>query len=515
MKKTHKLNKILSLLVVITVLGSLTLYTHTVRSSALQNMSGYAWGGDWTDQNNNGIQELNPNNVPYEPTGGVGWISFNCTSGGNCGSNDYGVNIEANGDLVGYAWSSNYGWLKFGGLGGFPSWTGVSTGNARLNGNQLEGWARFCAGAADPISCDGTVSNPSNGGWDGWLSLKGPGYGVTLEPSTGILSGFAWGGNDGGKNIVGWVNFSTDFSDVIYIPVTGPTVTLSASPVSVPTGGHTTLSWQGANLITSSTGCTAVGPDGWDGARPSPNGSFVTPSLNTDGPHTYTIQCMGTNGEMSPVSSVTVTVGVALDFYAEPSPVYSNNGYQTVLHWTVSPSNGDLHDCQATSTTPGENQWNGADIDDPTPSDPSASFGPVYVPQNPTNFTITCKNAIEQNVTESILVHRSDLPESVGFYWDTVICNSGLCTTTLSWELTNADSCIAYTQNPTDGTGWGGDIQVTPNTGNQPGVVVPAIAPEFTTYVLRCTMDSGAEITKELFLNNETGASQPPIYQEN
>ena len=155
---------------VITVLGSLTLYTHTVRSSALQNMSGYAWGGDWTDQNNNGIQELNPNNVPYEPTGGVGWISFNCTSGGNCGSNDYGVNIEANGDLKGYAWSSNYGWLKFGDLGGFPTGAGVSTGNARLNGNQLEGWARFCAGAADPVNCDGTVANPLNGGWDGWVS---------------------------------------------------------------------------------------------------------------------------------------------------------------------------------------------------------------------------------------------------------------------------------------------------------------------------------------------------------
>lgn len=520
MKKIEKLRKILSILLVVGVLGGLTLYTHTVRSSALQNMSGYAWGGDWTDQNNNGIQDLNPNNVPYEPTGGAGWISFNCTSGGNCGSNDYGVNIEANGDLVGYAWSSNYGWLKFGGLSGFPTGPGVSTGNARLNGNQLEGWARFCAGASDqnidsPNYCIGTVPNPLNGGWDGWVSLKGPGYGVTLEPSTGILSGFAWGGNDNGKNIVGWVNFNTDFGEVIYEPVTEPTVSLVVESDSIPTGGTVELSWSGANLIESDVGCQASGGapgDGWPGQHVSPEGTFTTNPINTNGTYTYSISCYGNNDSWSELSSVTVTVGVILDFYAEPSPVYSNNGFETVLHWTVSPSDGDLHNCQATSTTSGEDEWNGADIDDPTPS---ASFGPVYVPQSPTNFTITCQNAIEQNVVKSVLVYRSDLPENVEFDWDTVTCNSGLCTTTLIWELTNAYSCTASTVNPSSGTGWGGNIPVLPNADSQPGVIVPAIDPEVTTYILSCNMESGANITKELYLNNETGASVPPGYQEN
>lgn len=521
MKKIEKLRKILSILLVVGVLGGLTLYTHTVRSSALQNMSGYAWGGDWTDQNNNGIQDLNPNNVPYEPTGGAGWISFNCTSGGNCGSNDYGVNIEANGDLVGYAWSSNYGWLKFGGLSGFPTGPGVSTGNARLNGNQLEGWVRFCAGASDqnidsPNYCIGTVSNPLNGGWDGWVSLKGPGYGVTLEPSTGILSGFAWGGNDNGKNIVGWVNFNTDFGEVIYEPVTEPTVSLVVESDSIPTGGTVELSWSGANLIESDVGCQASGGapgDGWPGQRVSPEGTFTTNPINTNGTYTYSISCYGNNDSWSELSSVTVTVGVILDFYAEPSPVYSNNGFETVLHWTVSPSDGDLHNCQATSTTSGEDEWNGANIDDPTPS---ASFGPVYVPQSPTNFTITCQNAIEQNVVKSVLVYRSDLPESVDLWNSAVSCANGLCTTTLNWSVINGESCEAISIPSVPDTGWGGNIPVPPSTGNQPGVIVPSIPPGVvTTYRLECVMDSGATISDELQLNSDSSATLPPSYVEN
>jgi hypothetical protein len=41
----------------------------------------------------------------------------------------------------------------------------------------------------------------TNGGWDGFLSLSGPGYGVVAN--NGTLSGFAWG-----SDVVGWVDFS-------------------------------------------------------------------------------------------------------------------------------------------------------------------------------------------------------------------------------------------------------------------------------------------------------------------
>ena len=531
MYKIHKLSKILSILLVVGVLGALALYTHTARSSALQNMSGFAWGGDWTDQNGNNIQDLNPNNVPYEPTGGVGWISFNCTSGGNCGSDDYGVNIEANGDLVGYAWSSNYGWLKFGGLAGQIIDPDIYDGNgnlihngleipstdAKLNGNNITGWARFCAGAADPNTCNETTPNPLNGGWDGWVSLSGSNYGVTLDPTTGILSGYAWGGNDNGKNVVGWINFT----DVIYEPVVGPTVSLTVESNSIPTGGQVELSWTGANLVNSSTGCEATGgapSDGWtDDLHASPAGSFDTNDINTIGTYTYTIKCMGLNGQWSPTSSVVVTVGVDLEFSAEPSPVYDNENpeeaYHTVLHWGVDPIDGELVNCQATSSTPGEDEWDGADIDDPNPT---ALFGPIYVPADPTSYTITCQNTLTppQNVTKTILVYREELPATLEFWPSSVNCTNNLCTATLSWNIVNGESCVASTIPALPPTGWGGSIQVSPGFGNQPGVLVPS-APDTTIYRLSCDMEFGPDLVEEFPLNSDSEASQPPIYQEN
>lgn len=517
MLKAKKIKKFGSLAIVLTVVAGLAVYTHIARSSALQNMSGYAWGGNWTDQNNNGIQDLNPNNVPYEPTGGLGWLSFNCTTGGNCGANDYGVNIDSNGNLVGWAWSSNYGWLKFGGLAGQQIGTNITSTDAKLVGNNIVGWARFCVAAADPNSCTGFVPNPSNGGWDGWLSLSGNGYGVQLNPVNGELSGYAWGGNDGGKNVVGWVNFNTDFSVVVYNPVTDPTVNLTVAHTSIPTGGHVELSWEGVNLIDSNNGCEAtIGApgDGWAGNRVSPEGDFTTSAINTNGTYTYSIRCLGENGsDWSPVSSVTVHVGVELDFYAEPSPVYSNNGYQTILHWGVSPVDGDLHNCQASSSTPGEDEWNGANIDDP---DPTAEFGPVYVPADPTSFTIDCQNAINQHIVKTILVYRSDLPEAVDI-WHTgpIVCQGQACTTTLSWAVVNAHSCVASSTPITPA--WDGPIATPPYNNSQSGLPAP-IASDLITYTLECISDSnpqGPHLIDSVDVNTESQLTQPPHFQEN
>lgn len=517
MNKIHKLSKILSILLVVGFLGALALYTHTARSSALQNMSGFAWGGDWTDLpdingNYNGTQDTNSGAVPYEPTGGVGWISFNCTSGGNCGADDYGVNIEANGDLVGYAWSSNYGWLKFGDLSGFPTGAGVSTGNARLDGNELQGWARFCAGAADPVTCDGTVANPLNGGWDGWVSLKGPGYGVTLTPSTGVLSGFAWGGNDGGKNVVGWINFSTDFSDVIYEPVVGPTVSLTVESNSIPTGGQVELSWTGANLIESDIGCQASGGaagDGWPGQRVSPEGTFTTNPISVSGTYTYSISCYGNNDSWSELSSVTVTVGVQLILEADNTYAYPPT-YQRTLDWGVSPANGVLTNCIATNnaTGGGDPSWSG-----PQSNPPGSDL--VYVVNPSLTFTLTCQNILGQSVAKSVTLLQADLPESVDLWNNEIDCSPGLCTTTLLWEVVNAESCEASSIPPIPDTTWGGNIPASPNTGYQDGVQVPEDPTPPTTYRLECIMDSGATLIDEVQLNSESGASQPPIYQEN
>ena len=130
---------------------------------------------------------------------------------------DYGVDIpEGNGSLSGYGWSENLGWISFQDSAGCPSGGDC---NARRDGNNLKGWARIMS-----IPQAGTNA----GGWQGWISLNskncdsdGNGwldaacggtndnlsgavsdYGVSIDGSTGKLSGFAW------SDELGWLDFS-------------------------------------------------------------------------------------------------------------------------------------------------------------------------------------------------------------------------------------------------------------------------------------------------------------------
>jgi hypothetical protein len=104
----------------------------------------------------------------------IGWISFSCEDLKTCGKVLYGMKVSDGGNLSGYAWSENIGWVS------------VESGTKLQNGVMF-GWLRALSG-------DGR-------GWDGRISLNGSNYGVT--ESNGILSGFAWG-----SDVVGWVDFS-------------------------------------------------------------------------------------------------------------------------------------------------------------------------------------------------------------------------------------------------------------------------------------------------------------------
>ncbi|MEK7499972.1 MAG: hypothetical protein AAB649_05200, partial [Patescibacteria group bacterium] len=115
-------------------------------------------------------------------------------------------------------WSSNIGWIQFGSLSGFPTGTGTQAQNANINGNNLKGWARALS---------------YGGGWDGWISLSGAGYGVTLAGNN--FDGYAWG-----SEVVGWVDFDgvVTTSDVAngscsathYSCVVGTSINNSESP---------------------------------------------------------------------------------------------------------------------------------------------------------------------------------------------------------------------------------------------------------------------------------------------
>ena len=147
---------------------------------------------------------------------------------------------QTTGDLTGYAWSPNIGWLKFGGLSDFPSGGGVQS-NAKINldSGEITGWIRACAGTVGGetnttgATCASMTSRTD--GWDGWIELSGQNHtslasalqnkfwdrwfvnaqatnrmeGLRMDVKTGIVSGMAWGGP-----VVGWLNFNAGTSSI-------------------------------------------------------------------------------------------------------------------------------------------------------------------------------------------------------------------------------------------------------------------------------------------------------------
>lgn len=139
----------------------------------------------------------------------IGWISFNSL---NCDLNndgfyndggandclndnsaviDYGVSLNVDNTLSGYAWSSNIGWISFeaGDVAGCPT----APCQPSLSGSDFSGWARALA---------------NGGGWDGWINLRNNAipYGVSLN---GIdFEGFAWS-----DMVIGWISFNSKNCD--------------------------------------------------------------------------------------------------------------------------------------------------------------------------------------------------------------------------------------------------------------------------------------------------------------
>ena len=173
------------------VLSQQNVYAETPNSFGFgfsAELQGFAWAG---------VQR----NMDGSPQG-AGWISFNCDNPGlaanECASGgSYGESVDENGNLIGYAWSENIGWVQFGGLSGMPH----SGMNARMTSEgELRGWARALAG-----------QQQSNDGWDGWISLSchntgtcsTANYGVRFNQITGTVeSQYAWG-----QNVMGWISF--------------------------------------------------------------------------------------------------------------------------------------------------------------------------------------------------------------------------------------------------------------------------------------------------------------------
>jgi hypothetical protein len=144
--------------------------------------------------------------------------------------------------MNGYAWSENIGWVSFNesDLSGCPQGQCV----AKRDGINIKGWARILG-----IKDAAAVGN--SGGWQGWLSLSGPGYGLKLDTDNNkFQSGsYAW------SDELGWV----DFSRVTFTPPCSP---LCGSAVSQTfcAGG----SGPASNLCASGTPSAVSGSGPWN-----------------------------------------------------------------------------------------------------------------------------------------------------------------------------------------------------------------------------------------------------------
>ena len=271
----------------------------------------------------------------YAWSSNIGWISFSCRNNSTCASDggvDYGVVVDASNRLVGHAWSSNIGWIQFGGLSGFPSTGGNGGGQARLiagGANLLmDGWARVCA--VFQSGCSGAL-NANAGGWDGWISLKGttPDYRVefggqynVVNPATDNANHSAWG-----NHILGWIDFNSTQSRVS-LDLNPSIDTLIADPYVVPWGTDTNLQWtiQGVDTCTASNN---RGQSDWSGSVVAGNGAHnqdVTPPY---GDTVYALECVDVDrGVTVTPTPPTITVSARPDivvnsFSLRPSSTWS------------------------------------------------------------------------------------------------------------------------------------------------------------------------------------------------
>jgi hypothetical protein len=119
-----------------------------------------------------------------------------------------------------------------------------------------------------------------------------------------------------------------------------PTVTISASPTSITSGGSSTLTWSSTNA----TSCTASGS--WTGSRGTSGTLSVTPTTTS----TYTLSCTGIGGSIN--QSTTVTVNTVIPTTPASTLFTSGQRVQTTANLNVratASSNGTLLGTQSTS----------------------------------------------------------------------------------------------------------------------------------------------------------------------
>lgn len=161
-----------------------------------------------------------------------------------------------------------------------------------------------------------------------------------------------------------------------------PTISLSASPATVPMNGSTTINWTSKRA----NDCTASG--GWSGSKAT-SGSLTIGAITTNS--SFSLSCSGPGGTASDSISVTVTAPLpTLSFSASPSTV-SQNGL-TTLDW----SSTDVSNCTASG------DWSGNKV--------ATGSETINVSTTDSQFTLTCSGeggTVNETVNVAVVLNNN------------------------------------------------------------------------------------------------------------
>jgi len=199
------MNKISIFVLVLIFLTPILILLSAKSALASGNVEGWAWS------ENIGWISLNSTNCDADGDGFSDGIVPGCPPAGTP-IPDYGVNLDlSNGKLSGYAWSENIGWIKFDPVGPYPDSPNYS---ACINLPDVSG--EVCEADLSENEVGGWIRALAySDGWDGWIKLRGTTedgntYGVYREGKE--LRGWAWGGD-----VVGWISFNCKDRGICYI----------------------------------------------------------------------------------------------------------------------------------------------------------------------------------------------------------------------------------------------------------------------------------------------------------
>src|SRR3989344_3955487 len=208
----------------------------------------------------------------------------------------------------------------------------------------------------------------------------------------------------------------------------GPTVTLSASPTSVASGGASTLSWSSTNATSCSASASPANGN-WTGSKsPVSGGSQSTGALTSS--TTFTLTCTGPGGSANASATVTVTSNPPPTVTLSASPTSVASGGASTLSW----SSTNATSCSASGGWTGSKTTSG-----------SQSTGALSVT---TSYTLTCTGpGGSANASATVTVSATNSST-------TITTTPGACGTasiTVSWSAVSGATSYEVLRSTTSG----------------------------------------------------------------